>query len=213
MIRNPSSHKLKHFWQGQSIRLSESDRSFFQDLARVKIVSAPDADSFHFSNHKTGGSKRLEKFVHLGLIEKQRIHHPGRGSYLAYSFANESFAKKWGGKMLVTGAKRTALHEVMVSKLYFATGRPETFKLESQLSDKERALFKKVGASKPMAPDAIFLDGSGEVVAVEADSGQYTKGQVMNKMSAWSGIKQIWGQPLRAAARIQQSHSVAVMRF
>lgn len=213
MVRNPENYKLKSFWQGQSIRLSDSDRSFFQDLARVRIIGEGDADQFHYKDRKAGCKNRLEKFVRLGLIQKYNIHHPGRGHYHAYSFSNQDFAKSWGGKTPVIGAKRTALHEVMVSKLYFAVGQPLSFKLESQLNAKERECFREEGASKPMAPDAIMRDEYGNIVALEADSGQYTKSQVNKKMNAWSGIKQVWGQPLRAAARIESNESISVMRF
>lgn len=213
MVNNPESYKLKSFWQGQGIRLSDSDRAFFQDLARVRIIGSGDANQFHYKKHHFGCKSRLEKFVRLGLIQKHSIHHPGKGHYYAYSFASHDFAKAWGGKTAVVGAKRTALHEVIVSKLYFAVGQPSSFKLESQLNSDERECFREKGASKPMAPDAIMRDEYGNIVALEADSGQYTKGQVNKKMNAWSGIKQIWGQPLRAAARIVSTTSVSVMRF
>lgn len=213
MIRNPQAHKLRPFWQGQAIRLSESDRAFFQGLARVRIVALPDADQFYYKSRKSGAQSRLAKFVKLGLLEKRLVHHPGQKSYYAYSFANDFFAKAWGGKCVTLGAKRSSLHEVIVSKLYFSAGCPESFRLESQLSSAEKAVFRPKGAQQPMVPDAVFQSEAGQLVAVEADSGQYNQRQVRHKMSAWSGIQQIWGQPKRASARIQTGNGVSVVRF
>jgi hypothetical protein len=42
----------------------------------------------------------------------------------------------------------------------------------------------------------------GQIVVVEADSGQYNKTQIRSKQEAWAGFSQVWGQPDRAAARV-----------
>jgi len=58
-------------------------------------------------------------------------------------------------------------------------------------------------------PDAVFYQG-GQMVICEADSGQYTSTQIASKQAGWKGIKQVWGQPNVAAARV---HNADVYRF
>lgn len=212
-MKNPENRKLKTFWKGQSIRLSDADRAFFSDLSKVRIIATTEADQFHFSKNKSGSQDRLERFVELGLLKRHSVFQPGKGSYRAYSFQDSDFARAWGGKTATIGAKRTTLHEVVVSKLYFAMDRPDSFQLEAQLSDTQRDCFRPLGASKPMAPDAVFTNSQGQMVAIEADSGQYTQSQVQKKMRAWAGIAQVWGQPLKASARIRENAGISVFRF
>lgn len=213
MDKNPDAWKLKRFWLGHSIRLSAADRAFFQDLARVRIIASADANQHHFVQTKTDASRRLNRFVELGLLKSHRVTQPGKGVFTAYSFDHPEFAKAWGGKPAVIGAKRNALHEVIVSKLFFAANRPDSFKVESDLKDDERLCYQLPGANKPMLPDAQYIDAAGELVAVEADSGHYTLSQVKQKQAAWSSIKQVWGQPMRANCKIVENSSISVIKL
>ena len=51
-------------------------------------------------------------------------------------------------------------------------------------------------------PDAIYTDSNSQIVLVEADSGNYTKSQILAKQAAWRGIRTVWGQPSKASTRI-----------
>ena len=120
-------------------------------------------------------------------------------------FSNKKIASLFGGDVPTIGAKRNALHEVITSKIYFAEGRPDSFILENDFSKSQKELFKVgqglVADREICLPDAIYIK-DGEMVVVEADSGQYTKSQIQAKQAAWSGMKQVWGRPSKAFARV-----------
>lgn len=208
MSRNVRSSTLKKYIEDTNIRLSGNDRAFLKDLAKVRIIDEKDANAFHYQDKKTGASRRLDKLCEAGILECRVVNQPGRGRFKSYEFKTDRIATLFGGKRAVIGRKRNALHEVICSKIYFAEGRPETFIVEGDFNKDQKELFrvadKTLSGRDSCIPDAFFIRNN-EVVVVEADSGQYNKSQITNKQAAWSGFKQVWGQPNRATARVDNS--------
>ena len=204
-MRNVRANTLKKYLTETNFKLSKEDREFLADLAKVHIIDEKDAGKHHYKNRKTGAAKRLDRLCEIGLLEVQPVVQPGRGKFKAYHFKTDRIAALFGGKRPIIGRKRNALHEVITSRIYFAEGRPESFVTESAFTKEQRALFdvegKTLNGRDACLPDAIFVR-NGEVVIVEADSGQYSKAQIENKQAAWRGFQQIWGQPAKASARV-----------
>ena len=204
-VKNVRSSTLKKYTDDANIRLSSSDRDFLGDLARVRIIDEKDADDFHYNNSKSKANRRLDKLVEAGILDKREVFQTGRGKFNAYTFKTQKIAGLFGGKTALIGSKRNAFHEVVTSKLFFAKGRPSTFIIEADFSAAQKDLFKVgqglVAGRDVCLPDAIYIE-AGEIVAVEADSGQYTQSQIKSKQAAWVGMKQVWGQPSKASARV-----------
>jgi hypothetical protein len=207
---NTRTGTLKKYIDG-NIRLSDNDREFLRDLARVGIIDAADAKKFHYQETRTNADRRLDKLCEAGLLEKVDVNQPGRGKFKAYQFKTDRIATLFGGKKPTIGRKRNALHEVITSKLFFAEGRPNTFVVEANFTKKERELF---ALSSPSAtgrnssiPDAMYVRPDGQIVVLEADSGQYNQTQIRSKQEAWSGagFSQVWGQPTMAASKVDNA--------
>lgn len=200
---------------GGNFRLSNDDREFLADLVKVRMISESDANDTHYAGRKTSASKRLNKLVDEGLLKRTDITVPGQGKIKAYSFADESVARKYGAKLPKISRMRNGYHELIVSRLYFAEGRPESYKIEADFSDADMNRIRRPGESKSeMAiPDAMYLDRSGRPVVVEADSGQYNSTQIKQKISAWSDHKQVWGQPQARKSAVENFSDAVVHRF
>jgi len=207
-MKNVRSGTLKKYLNNANFKLSDDDRQFLADLAKVRIIDEKDASKHHYADRKTPASKRLDRLADIGLLETHTIVQPGRGKFKAYHFKTERLAALFGGKVPVIGRKRNALHEVITSRLYFAEGRPDSFALESDFTPKQKELFKVIGGTTKgrdsCIPDALFIRDN-QIVVVEADSGQYNKAQIRNKQIAWKGFKQVWGQPAKASARVDNA--------
>lgn len=62
-----------------------------------------------------------------------------------------------------------------------------------------------------LRPDAIYTDPvSNELVAVEADAGQYNRNQILEKITKWVGLRQVWGQAHYVAGRVPDLPNVQV---
>jgi len=200
---------LKQYIKDQTIRLTDADRALFADMAKVRIIDEQDA-GHHYQNRKTPAFKRLDRLADAGILKRVDVFQPGRGNFKAYTFANKDVARVMGGKLPTIGSKRNALHEVITSKLFYAAGRPDSFKLEADMTKDEKKFFSSLSVDGGSClPDAVFYDG-GQMVVCEADSGQYTSTQIAAKQAGWKGLKQIWGQPSVAAARV---HNATAYRF
>ena len=191
-----------------NFRLGKEDKLFLKDLARVRIIELNDADKHHFSCRKNGGRQRLDRLKDLGILVARDLKKTGSHNFRTYEFANEKIAKAFGGKMAVIGSKRSALHETLASKVYFTAGRPESFKISSDFKKEDIQRFRELTNNKAVLPDALFFDEQGSMVIVEADSGHYTKKQVLEKQAGWLGVKQIWSQPAQASAKIRGASQV-----
>ena len=208
MDKKVRSATLKKYLKDSSFRLSSADRDFLDDLAKVRIIDEKGAAAHHYQNRSTAASRRLDKLCEVGILECRTVNQPNRGTFKAYEFKTDKIASLCGGKKAVIGRKRNALHEVITSKLFFAEGRPDSFIVEGDFNKQHRELFKV--ANKTLAgrdsciPDALYVK-DGRIVIVEADSGQYNKSQIVNKQAAWNGFEQVWGQPSKAAARVDDA--------
>lgn len=215
-MATPKTYKINRLiGEGSNLRMSEHDKAFLSDLAKVRIIATDDATANHYSHLKGGADQRLSRLVDAGLLKQTQVYQPAKGKFMAYEFASKDIAKAFGAKnTAVIGAKRTALHEVITSRTYFALGRPESFRLVDELSRSEKDIFRQEGASKPMLPDAVMIDQStGAYVAIEADSGQYNKSQVLTKAEAWGDLKQVWAQPEKASCSIAENSNTTVFKF
>jgi hypothetical protein len=195
-----------------TVRLSEADRVFMKDLAKVQLISSDLADRNHYDHLKGGSARSLDRLEKAGLISSKTLYQPGAAPVKIYQFADKSIAGAWGGKLPVTGAKRTDLHELMSSRTYFELGRPASFRLASDFTKGEIAMCGS------MRPDAIYTDtATGETVLVEADSGNYNQSQINAKMARWraAGLtRQVWAQPAHGrSAQVPALPGIEVMRL
>lgn len=212
-MRNVRAGTLKQYLNDTSLRLTDSDRAMLNDLARVQILDARDSAEHHYIGNKSPATRRLDRLCEVGLLEKHKVFQPGSGQIDAYTFKSDRIASLFGSKKPPVKRKRNALHEVICSKLYFSEGRPDSFVLESKFSKEQKELFrlsnKSLVGNDSCIPDAMFVR-NGNIVVVEADSGQYNKTQIESKQAAWTDFEQVWGQPARSAARVRNAE---VRRF
>jgi len=188
--RNPKTHKLLTLTNSpHKIRLLAADRAFLSDLSRLQILSLPLANANHYQRLKGKAGRSLGRLEKAGIIQKTKVFLRGRGVTTLYQFANKQLASAWGGRLPKIGAKRNELHELITSELYYKTGQPSDFRLADRLTESE------IAALNNHRPDAVYTDSeTGELVAVEADSGQYSQKQIKTKLAKWQGRKQVWGQ-------------------
>lgn len=206
---NVRTNTLKKYLDNNSaVRLSKSDRAFLSDLARVNIIDSEDAKNSHYKSSVSGAKKRLDKLVEIGVLESHKIYNPNSKVINAYTFKNDKIAKLFGGEKIKIGKRRSGLHDVITSKLYFSAGCPDTFKVESKFNKDEEKLFR-FGSGVVVDRDVCFPDAyyisNGEIVLVESDSGQYTQRQINAKQTAWKGYKQVWGRPSGATTNVSNS--------
>lgn len=211
-MKNPHTRRLKELAGTRTeFRLLSADREFLRDLARVHLLSDDLASKHHYTHLKGGATRSLDRLEAAGLLEKKTLRVPGQAPVHTYQFANEAIARAWGGALPVTGAKRTDLHELISSRLYYELGRPQDFRLAADFTPGD---ITAVGGCRP---DALYTDtDTGELVAVEADSGQYTRRQILEKMARWNAVglsRQVWGQPTYASSRVPTLENVAVYRL
>lgn len=212
-MKNPRTSRLEAYLpSGVNIRLSEEDRLFLMDLAKIQVCPAALAQEHHYKT-RTSAERRLSKLSKAGLL-KQHFHYGVSGKQAVFEFANDGLAKAFGGSRVAFGANRSLNHEIVTTQLYFALGRPETFIKEDQFTKHDKSFIKEhMGGDKSHTPDALMIDENGEYVFVEADSGQYTKVQITSKQWAWRGIKQVWGQPSRAFAPLREGANIDIYKF
>jgi len=194
-----------------AIRLLAADRAFLCDLSRVNLLSSDHATKHHYTHLKGGATRSLDRLVVAGLLKKKTLGIAGRPPVKIYQFATLDIAGEWGGSLPITGGRRNELHELIVSDLYFKTGRPADFRLAVRFTDLD---IKAVGGCRP---NALYTDSStGELVAVQADSGNFRKRQILKKLAAWeaAGLRHIvWGQPLSTARSVPSLNNITLHRF
>lgn len=209
----PRTARLVHLaGTDANVRLSVADREFLKDLSKVQLISSDLAARNHYSHLKGGAGRSLDRLERAGLLSSKTLYQTGAPPVKIYQFANKSIAGAYGGRLPVTGAKRTDLHELMTSRAYFELGRPASFKLASDFTKAE------ISHCGSMRPDALYADSdTGELVAVEADSGNYNKTQIHAKLARWraAGInRQVWAQPASGrAADVPRMPGIEVMRL
>lgn len=211
-MKNPKTSSLKRIaGTTKELRLLPADRVFLRDLARLNILSDDLASKHHYNHLKGGSARSLNRLEEAGIITSKKLHIAGQPPTKLYQFSNQAVARAWGGALPVIGAKRNELHELISSRLYYELGQPQDYRLAADFT---RSDIAAVGSCRP---DALYTDpGSGELVAVEADSGHYTKKQIMEKISKWGavGISNIaWGQPARAAARVPEFEGLKMFKM
>lgn len=210
-MREPLTARVKHLTGGQDLRLSGADRAFLRDLARVGLITDTDANTFHYPDRKSGARRRLRRLCELGLLRERVVRSPGGERLAAYQFSSAAVGRAWGGYLPNIGSRRNAYHEVLIGRLFFSLGRPSDYRIARRFTARDQSVF---GAALSTRPDAAYTDAAtGEVVAVEADSGHYTRAQIAFKQSAWRGLRQVWGQPRNASHRLPPTGSVAVFHY
>ncbi len=194
---------------GSHFNLSPADRAFLRDLAVIQIISPDLADRYHYPHLKGGAQRRLSRLEVSGLLASNRLYVVGEKPARIYQFASHAIAAAWGGSLPVIGSKRSALHELMTARAYFVLGRPADFRVAVRMSESDIFL---CGSRKP---DALYTDAAtGEIVLVEADSGNYTSAQIRDKAAHWwvlGLLRQIWVQPL--GTRVARVPDVAGVRL
>lgn len=213
-MRNPSTKRLTKLagtGTGSKLRLLAADRAFLRDLARVNLMSNEMAAKHHYSHLKGGCERSLARLEAAGLIKSKILRVPCRPTLKIYQFANSRIASAWGGALPVTGAKRNDLHELLSSHIYFAADRPADFRLAADFTANDIAA---VGGYRP---DALYTDSdTGELVACEANSGHYSKSQIVKKLASWklAGINSFaWGQPARSIDRVPEIDGLKMFKF
>ena len=221
MPKSVRTHHLASLLPGEkNFRLSKSDRAFLRDVARLSLVNKKHASNHFYSHLKTGGARSLDRLQKVGLIQKIVIRVSGKQPVVAYQFASKKIAAAFGGHLPKTGASRSDHHELITSEMFYHLDRPDSFRLPAHFSSNEKEFFTQIvdGVKKTYGvPDAVYADRStGELVAVEADAGNYNQSQIRNKMVFWKekGIKQLWGQPDRVNSRVNSvGDSIQVVRL
>jgi hypothetical protein len=99
-----------------NVRLSVADREFLKDLSKVQLISSDLADKNHYSHLKGASGRSLDRLEKAGLISSKTLYQAKAAPIKTYQFADRSIAGAYGGKLPVTGAKRTDLHELMSSR-------------------------------------------------------------------------------------------------
>jgi hypothetical protein len=211
-MNEPRTKRLKKISGTKTgLRLLAADRQFLRDLARVNLLSNEHAAKYHYTHLKGGATRSLNRLEAAGLVEGKTLRVAGRPPMKIYQFSSRSMARAWGGSLPITGAKRNDLHELISSDIYLKLGRPADFRLAASFSDADIAT---VGGCRP---DALYTDvESGELVVVEADSGHYTKRQILHKIARWESVglsRFVWGQPHYASARVPGLENISVHQF
>ncbi len=171
--------------------LAASDRALLRDLAVVQVISRDLTEQFHYA--RGGASRALARLEDAGILRAKPLYVAGERPMPVYRFATRAIAASWGDPVLPAGGHARMLHEILTARAYFALRRPLGFRIAAHLSEAEISLFES------HRPDAVYVDtASGELVLVEADSGQYTPRQIREKLAYWrfSGfLRQVWVQP------------------
>ena len=209
---NPKINRLKRLAGCTAeIRLHAADREFLKDLSRVQLLSSDLAAKHHYPHLKGGATPSLARLEAAGLIRSKTLGFTDRKPTKIYEFSSKAMARAWGGSLPIIGAKRNELHELITSDLYFKCGRPADYRLAAQFTDRD---ISRVGQHRP---DALYTDAAtGELVAVEADAGNYRKHQIIKKLAAWDsvGLKRIvWGQPLSMPRIVPSLDNITLHRF
>lgn len=212
MIKSPRTTRLLHRI-GRSdvrLRLSQADRHFLGDLARVHILSDALADQHHYNDGRQRRARdRLAVLVDAGLLTRQTIYDRQLRPHTVYQFANAKVAKAFGGHYQRNNINRSDYHELLTAQAYFALGCPDSFRVAGQFSEQD---YLTAGDMHRAAlPDAMFENDDGHCVFVEADSGHYTTRQIRDKQRAWGQRSQVWIQPQRAHARVKTQAHVNVI--
>lgn len=192
------------------LKLSWADRVLIRDLAVVQLISTELAEQYHYAN--ADAKRALSRLSRGGLLRSGRLYVAGAKPARVYQFASRAIAAAWGGRLPPLGGGRTALHELLVARAYFALQRPADYRVATCIADAGRML------GDACRPDAVFTNAAtGELVLVEADSGQYTVRQIREKMVRWRSLglsEQVWVQPLGVrAARVPDVSGVRVLRL
>lgn len=218
--QDKAQYRLKKALGCQNLRFSQKDLAMFNDLARLGVLSAEQMAKHHYAKNSRP-EDRINKLVEAGLLEKHVTYHARLGKVLAYTFPSQRVARVFSGFAPKIG-NRTLRHEILVSEAYFAAGCPKDFKVASRfdesLYDKFHCQFQ-LGQRRPdylrvmesVLPDAVFTNGAGELVVVEADAGGYDRGEVNRKMAGWKGHQQLWIQEKGAKAPVRNTSSVEVI--
>jgi len=209
---NPKTNRLKRIAGATiEIRLLAADRVFLKDLSRVNLLSTDHAAKYHYAHLKGGADRSLKRLEAAGIIKSKILGFSDRPPVKIYEFSSKAMARAWGGSLPITGAKRNDLHELITSDLYLKLDRPADYRLAANFT---KADISAVGGCRP---DALYTDTTtGELVAVEADSGHYSKHQIIKKIAAWESVglnRIVWGQPQHAAARIPVLAKISVYQF
>lgn len=212
MKKEPSTKRLtKLGGTTQPLRLLAADRNFLSDLARVNIISEKMASKYNYAHLKGGATRSLVRMEAAGLIKSNTVRLESGRPVKTYQFANKQIARAWGGSLPVIGAKRNVLHELITSKMYYEAGRPNDFRVAAKFSDMDIAT---VGGSRP---DALYTDPrTGELVVAEADSGNYTRKQIIEKIARWESVgltRFAWGQPSYTRARVPGLENITTSRY
>ena len=184
------------------VRLTAEDRAVLADLSKVGVIAADDAAAHYYQGRATGPLRRFDRLARAGILRAHVAHAPDGTTTRVYGWGSDGVAKAHGARMIKHQATRSLYHEVLVSKVYFRQGRPDSWSLIGDANKKELRALPGFGASDEVLPDAIFRSADGSQVMVEADSGHYSSTQIKEKMAAWGGCRQIWIQPSISHARV-----------
>jgi len=205
-MKNPRTRYLTQLGSGKPVRLLDADRAFMRDLAKLGILDVDIANKNHYSHLRSGAERSLERLEKAGFIKSENTV-ANRQRVKVYTFASKEISKAWGGDIPIIGCRRSHYHELITSRLYYELGQPEDYRVAGNFTDQD------ISFCNNAKPDAMFTNEDGEVVFVEADSGQYTKNQIRSKMMKWQRQPQVWGQPSTPMCRVPGSANVQVFQI
>ena len=194
-------YRLKKLLKADGMTITAKDKAMFHDLSKVGVLSQQQVKSHHNQSNE-----RLDKLAKAGFLKRHVSYDRKKGRVISYSFPSKRVAQVFNG-FCPKLSNRTMRHELLVSEAYFHAGKPTDFKVESRFDGRDHDLFDSkllsVGQKKEyfavehqaQLPDAIFTNGAGDTVVVEADAGNYNRTQIDTKLKSWQGMKQLWVQP------------------
>ncbi|TDA70188.1 MAG: hypothetical protein D9V47_02120, partial [Clostridia bacterium] len=163
------------------------DQAILTDLARCRVLSFEQLKNAYWPKAKERTCRerleRLEKAGYLARAVAPPGERPGNALEAYYLRAKGRRATGAPRLFLTPGNAEEVAHQVRANQVYF------------ELTEEEKATWtvgELLEAKGRQAPDARFVSQDGEVVYVEADTGHYKRHQVLEKLAAWGGTRQVW---------------------
>lgn len=194
-------------------QLTGRDMGIFVDLTRCRVMSLDQIKKQYWPEAKERTClERLARLEKSGYIKSIDIStEKGAGHIKVYCLDKKGRNEICGpagpdkdSVFITHGKQDEILHQVRTNEVYLGLSETEkeTYKI-GDLLEVERGTYQGGGGVK--VPDAAYTSEDGEEIYVETDTGQYTGGQVRDKVDSFGNVKTFWVCP-RNRVRFLQSH-------